>query len=245
MQIMVTGAAQGIGAAIAKHLANKENTLTLVDLNADKLSSFAAELRPNCQNVVELAGDLTDPTFLDQLRAYIQTNHLDVLINNAGYAHALNYISDLSLDDLELSFKVNVKAPFALIQAAVPGMKLRGAGVILNVASRANIYGYAKMAAYSATKAAVTSLNGTVALENTEIKSVTIIPGRTNTSMQANLRGADEAAKSQSPDYVGETVAKVVSGEIPAQSGDAVLIDFGEFRVLSELDKSDLHKHMH
>ncbi len=245
MHILITGAAQGIGAAIARKLCSLENTLVLVDLQTEKLKVFSDEIRSSCKEIVEFAGDLTDPLFIDSIQRFMETTYIDVLINNAAITHKLNSFEKLNLDDLDRAYKVNVRSPFELIQSAIPGMKLRGKGVILNVASRANIYGYYHMAIYAATKAAVTSLNGTIALENPEIKSITIIPGRTNTQMQATLRGAEEASKAQSPEFVGKIIAQVVSGEIDVKNGGIIIIDFGEYSIETELDKIDLHKNMH
>jgi short-subunit dehydrogenase len=245
MHILITGAAQGIGAAIAKQLCSLENTLILVDLQEDKLKVFAYEIRDNCKEVVEFSGNLTDPLFIDTIQKYIESNHIDILINNAGISHKLDSFENLSLDDLDTAYKVNLRAPFELIQSVIPGMKAKGSGTILNVASRANIYGYYHMAIYSATKAALTSLNGTIALENPEIRSITIIPGRTNTPMQANLRGSDVANQAQSPEYVAEVISQVIDGSIDVKSGELVIIDFGKHTVVTELDRRDLHKNMH
>lgn len=245
MNILITGAAQGIGASISKFLSSKENVLILVDINQDKLKDISNQLRSSCKDLIELCGDLTDKDFVTKIKKYITDNPIDVLVNNAGYAHQLNNFSNLSENDFDISFLVNVKAPFHLIQTAIPEMKKRGSGIILNIASRANIYGYNKMGIYSATKAALTSFSGTIALENPEIKSITIIPGRTNTSMQVSLRGEEEAAKAQSPDYVGEVISKIIKQEIQVESGESVLIDFNEYKVLKELNRSDLHKNIH
>jgi short-subunit dehydrogenase len=245
MHILITGAAQGIGAAIARKLCSLENTLILVDLQTDKLKIFADEIRNSCREIVEFSGDLTDPLFIDSIQKYIETVTIDVLINNAAISHKLDSFEKLSLDDLDKAYKINLRAPFELIQSVIPGMKANGSGVILNIASRANIYGYYHMGIYSATKAAVTSLNGTVALEHPEIKSVTVIPGRTNTPMQANLRGVEVASQAQSPEYVADIISQVIDNTIEVKSGELIIIDFGKYTVVTELDRRDLHKNMH
>lgn len=245
MNILITGAAQGIGAATAKSLTSLENTLILVDLQADKLSDFANELRPACREIIEFAGDLGDPVFLEKLTTYISDGSIEVIVNNAAIAPKLDRFENLSANKLDIAYKINIRAPFEIIQSAIPFMRQNSKGMILNFASRANIYGYATMGIYAATKAAITSFSGTVALENPEIKSITIIPGRTNTEMQASLRGIEESANSQSPEYVASIVTEVIKGNIEVNSGDSVIIDFGKYKVVSELDKSDLHKNMH
>lgn len=241
MRILITGAAQGIGAAIASSLTNHE--LVLVDLQPEKLAALSNELRTQGAKVTELVGNLTDSNFLKELCEFMASNPIDVLINNAGVVHDLKNLTELEVADLDLAYAVNIKAPFVLAQAAVKTMK--PGGLILNTASRANVYGYSQMAAYAASKAAITSISGTVALENPNLKSITIIPGRTNTPMQARIRGREEAEKSQSPEFVGQTIAQIINGQIETKTGQLVLIDYGKYKVMDELDKSDLHSHMH
>lgn len=244
MTILITGAAQGIGASMAKLLATPANVLILTDLQSDKLKEFIQSLPPT-KKVIAVGGDITQDSVIQQLGEVMVTESIDVLINNAGISNKLNLFEALTVDELDLSYKINVRAPFLLIQSALRVMKSKTSSMIINVASRANIYGYYRMAAYSASKAAVTALAGTVALENPNIKAITLIPGRTNTPMQANLRGTDEAMKAQSPDYVAEVLSKLISGEIQTESGNSVIVDFGAYKIVTELDRNDLHKNMH
>jgi len=137
-----------------------------------------------------------------------------------------------------------VTAPFKLIKAVLPGMQARKSGQIFSIASRANIYGYPKMAVYAATKAAITSLGQTVALENPDLKSIVVLPGRTNTPMQHMLRGAMVAQSAQSPEFVAEMIVKVINGKVAIKNGDILLIDDGKCLVLEELFKADLHKNL-
>ncbi|MBL8015049.1 MAG: SDR family oxidoreductase [Candidatus Doudnabacteria bacterium] len=249
MHILITGAAQGIGAAIAAEVAKRGHTLTLVDVKGDVLTATAEKLRQQGAMVTVLIGDLTSADFISQLDAHLaqSPDKLDVLINNAAVAHPLRPFQDIPEEDLDQGLAVNVKAPFKLAQIGIKYMLPQGGGTIINVASRSNIYGYIHMAVYAATKAAITSFTGTIALENktTGIRAFTIIPGRTNTQMQAQLRGQAEASAAQPPEYVGEIVSKLIDNEIPGiESGDSLLVSFGEYRVMKELDKGDLHKKM-
>lgn len=244
MNILITGAAQGIGAAIATNLAVSTNKLFLVDLQKEKLNTVAQTLISNCE-IVQLVGDLTSEDFLVSLGSVIADNNIEVIINNAGFAPTLKSFDELSDEEFDFSFKINVHAPFRIIQYAIPVMNKNGKGMILNIASRSNIYGYKNMAVYASTKAAISSFTGTVALENPNIKAVTIIPGRTNTQMQSGLRGIEEAQKSQDPLLVGKVISQVVNNEIETKSGEFVIIDFGKCKVAPELDKADLHSHMH
>jgi short-subunit dehydrogenase len=248
MHILITGAAQGIGAAMAKQLATSGHVLTLVDMNESKLTETADALRTSEAKINTFVGDLTKADTIAALDSRLAQaeDKLDVLVNNAGVAHQLKRFEELSDSEFDLNFAVNVKAPFDLAKLALKYMIPQGGGVIINVASRANVYGYMYMGVYAATKAAITSFTGTIALENKDkgIRAYTVIPGRTNTPMQVNLRGEQEAQSSQSPEYVGQIVAELVHGKIQIESGDSILVSFGEYKVLPELDRSELHKKM-
>lgn len=248
MHILITGAAQGIGAAIASHLVSQSHILTLVDLQADKLNVLATSLREKGGQVNVITGDLTKAETLDSLDNYLSNfpDKLDVLINNAGVAHPLKRFETLTDQEFDLGFAVNVKVPFKLIQLGLKYMIPQSSGVIVNIASRSNIYGYLNMGIYAATKAAVTSFTNTIALENKDkgIRAYTVIPGRTNTEMQKDLRGEQEAEESQSPEYVGQIVSDLVNNQIEINSGDSILVSFNEYSVMPELDKVDLYKKM-
>lgn len=249
MHILITGAAQGIGAAIAHQLAQKGHMLTLIDIKADVLEQTAQNLRSMGAEVKTLIGDLTDDNFMATLDTHLaqSTDKLDVVVNNAAIAHKLKEFDQLTDEEFDKSFAINVKAPFRLCKLGVKYMRPQGAGTIINIASRSNIYGYLHMGIYAATKAAITSFTGTLALENQDkgINAYTIIPGRTNTQMQASIRGQAEAQAAQPPEYVGEIVSKLIHNEIAdIASGDSLLVSFGEYRVMKELDKADLHKKM-
>lgn len=249
MHILITGAAQGIGAAIAHQLAQKGHMLTLIDIKADVLEQTAQNLRSMGAEVKTLIGDLTDDNFMATLDTHLaqSTDKLDVVVNNAAIAHQLKEFDQLTDEEFDKSFAINVKAPFRLCKLGVKYMRPQGAGTIINIASRSNIYGYLHMGIYAATKAAITSFTGTLALENQDkgINAYTIIPGRTNTQMQASIRGQAEAQAAQPPEYVGEIVSKLIHNEIAdIASGDSLLVSFGEYRVMKELDKADLHKKM-
>lgn len=244
MKVLITGAASGIGRSLAMALANPQNLLVLVDLNQAGLDELTLQLQASGTETKSFAGNLADSKFLTELCEYLKTAELDVLINNAGVAHELKNFTEVSDADFDLGIAVNVAAPFKLIKAVLPGMQARKSGQIFNIASRSNIYGYPRMAVYAATKAAVTSLGQTVAIENPELKSVVVLPGRTNTGMQLQLRGEQVASSSQSPDFVADIIAKAINSEIYIGNGDILLIDDGKWVILNELFRADLHRNV-
>lgn len=245
MKVLITGAASGIGQELAKFLAESADgvELVLVDLMAEKLNEVVTELKKQVK-VTSFVGNLADAAFLVELCDYLKSANLDVLVNNAAVAHELKDFSDLSDAEFDLAMSVNVAAPFKLTKAALPSMQKRKSGQIFNLASRANIYGYPKMGIYAATKAALTSFSQTIALEHPELKSVIVLPGRTNTTMQLNLRGKDVAENSQTPEFVAEVIGKSILGEYYVNNGDILLIDNSKWAVVTELFRADLHRNV-
>jgi len=238
-QIIITGAGQGIGRAISLALAAPARTLILVDLNKENLEKIASEVRPKCHNVITIDGDLTSQSLQTELIDAVlhKVGGIDVLINNAGVSHKPKLLEEIADEEYDFNFAVNTRVPFQLSKAFLPTMKQQKHGLIINMSSAANISGYPDLSVYSATKAALSSLTGSIAKETKEfgIKAVAIMPSRTNTPMQEFVRGKAVAAESQSPEYVAEVVAKIVSGEIPTHSGDNVRIRDGKFLVEQDI----------
>lgn len=245
MKVLITGAAGGIGKALAQFLAGSGavTELVLVDLAADKLNEVVINLKKDV-TVTSFVGNLADSSFLIELCDYVKSANLDVLVNNAAVAHTLKEFAELSDEEFNIGMDVNVRAVFKLTKASLPSMQQRKSGQIFNIASRANIYGYPSMGIYAASKAAITSFSQTIALENPELKSVIVLPGRTNTTMQLNLRGKEVAQTSQTPEFVADVIGKSILGEYYVNNGDILLIDNSKWAVVTELFRADLHRNV-
>lgn len=233
--VLVTGAGQGIGRAIATALASKDRTLFLADLNRPNLEEVQKELESKCKEVKIFVGDLTKESVRKKMVRSILENYgsLDVLVNNAGVTHKPMSFEELTDQDFDFNFSVNTRLPFQLIRDFLPTMKASNNGVIVNMSSAANISGYEDLSVYSASKAALSSLTDSVAKETKDlnIKAVAIMPSRTNTPMQVAVRGKEVAKSSQSPDFVAGIIAKIVDGDIDVKNGDDVRIREGRFVV--------------
>lgn len=240
--ILITGAAQGIGQAIARAVATPKRTLLLADTNIGGLTRIASELKPKCAELRIYAGDLTQP----ETRTYLVSDifqrydRMDVLINNAGVAPEFRYLEDYSEQEYNLVFDVNTKLPFQLMHDFLPKMKEHNSGLIINISSTANIWGYNSHSIYAASKAALTSMTESVAQEvenNFNIKALTILPSRTHTPMNIKLRGLEESEKVQSADLVGKVVADVIDLKIYTKNGDSVKINSAQVKVEQDMSK--------
>ncbi len=166
-RVVVTGAARGIGSAIAQVFAAEGAELALIDLLADELSGVAAAL-----SAKPIVGDLRNP---DGARRATQAaidalGGIDVLVNNAGVLR-FSSILDMSAEDWDLMFEVNARSMLFTTQIAVRAMIQQGrgertcAGKIVNMASMGGKLGSPNQAHYCASKAAVIAFTRVSAME--------------------------------------------------------------------------------
>ena len=194
--VVVTGGSEGIGFELARRFAAAGSDVLLVARSAEVLEQAAAQIRAECKvNAVTLAADLTAPGTVAAIEEALasQGAYADVLVNNAGiglsgpfHTHAPDAV--LRLLDL------NVRALTQLTHHFLPGMRTRGRGGILNVAS---LGGYApgpNQGAYYASKAYVLSLTEAIAAETAGegVRVCALAPGPVNTRFHARM-GAEGA----------------------------------------------------
>jgi short-subunit dehydrogenase len=152
---LITGASSGIGADLARELAERGHGVVLVARRADRLETLAAELRDaHGVRAEALACDLTDPAARDALPGRVANLGLtvDILINNAGYGSAGEFVELDGRSETDM-VRLNCEAVVALSHAYAPAMVERRAGAILVVASSAGFQPLPRQATYSASKA--------------------------------------------------------------------------------------------
>ena len=161
---VVTGAATGIGEAIAARLANAGAMVCIADRNGVAANEAAERIGRGAQS---LALDVTDVAAVNKaIAGLIEHNKaIDILVNNAGLAGRAAPVWEQSDDDWSKVMAVNLHGPFYLCRAIIPHMRARGYGRIVNIASVAGKEGNPNMAAYSASKAALIGLTKSIAKE--------------------------------------------------------------------------------
>jgi NAD(P)-dependent dehydrogenase (short-subunit alcohol dehydrogenase family) len=161
---IVTGAATGIGQAIATRLAEAGATVAVIDLNLAGAQKVAAGL-PNASFAVE--GDVGNVASVNRVVDSVlqQTGQIDILVNNAGIAGPAGYIWEQTDEDWLRNISINLTGVFNFCRAVVPHMRSRGYGRIVNVASIAGKEGNPRMVPYSATKAGVIGLTKSLGKE--------------------------------------------------------------------------------
>ncbi|MGQ0845196.1 MAG: SDR family NAD(P)-dependent oxidoreductase [Sporichthyaceae bacterium] len=154
---LVTGATSGIGKATALHLAELGAHVLVSGRDVRRGEAVVATIRAEGGKADFLAADLTEiagARDLAQRALDAGGGRVDVLVNNAGI-FPFGSTTDFADDDLDAVLAVNVRAPFALVQALAPGMVERGAGAIVNVSSVVAQRGSAISGVYAASKAAL------------------------------------------------------------------------------------------
>uniref|UniRef100_B0T6P4 D-xylose 1-dehydrogenase n=1 Tax=Caulobacter sp. (strain K31) TaxID=366602 RepID=B0T6P4_CAUSK len=215
---IVTGAARGLGAAIAKRYLEEGATVVLADLSEEKTTERAAELGAGAHGRRCDVGDWEAfSTLIDATVA--EFGRLDILVNNAGINRA-GLVPGFSLQHWDDLLRVNVSSVFYGCRAAIPHMRRQGGGAIINVASIAGLRGETLAAAYSASKAAVVNFTRSLALDHADenIRVNAICPGSVETEMNNLMMSR--------PDYIAQWIKTIPANRFGRPDDVAALAAF-------------------
>lgn len=197
---LVTGATRGIGREVARQLKASGFHVFVTGRDALRLESLQQELQ--CPG---LPVDLTSSDAVVQLFAAARQalGRVDVLVNNAGFNRAKAPLADVTAEDLDASFAVNVRAPILLAREALKDMAPRQSGHILNVISSVAHTSIENYSVYSTMKYALHGFTGCLIKEARQVgvKVTGVYPGGVDTTFRANAR----------PDYLRpESAAQMI-----------------------------------
>jgi short-subunit dehydrogenase len=193
--IIVTGASDGIGEAIAKKLAHAGAKVVLAARSDEKLAALAHELPGS----VAVHTDMTQQADIQNLidRTMEIDGRIDILINNAGQG-MMGSAESIDIDKYKHIMNLNVYGPLYAMQLTIPHMRAEGGGMILNISSRVSKNYYPNLSAYASTKYALNAISLTA---REELKKENIIvsvfhPKMTATGFGKNSVGASPEAAS-------------------------------------------------
>ncbi len=223
---LVTGAGRGIGRATALALAHMGVAVALTARSEQELSEVEAEIKGLGLPVMALPLNLADPASAALLISSVtaRLGRVDILVNNAGVAGPFGPSWEVDPEQWEATLTVNLIAPFRLARLVLPAMLQQGWGRIINVSSGAARNPIERGGSYSTSKAGLDMFTRQLGVElmDTGIAAISVYPGIVDTPMQTTIR-------TQSPDRVGEAVAKrfkeyYLNGQLLAPEKPANLI---------------------
>lgn len=231
-RVVVTGAARGIGAAIAAHLARCGATVAAIDRDPAPLRDAVAALAGEGHVAVDV--DLADPEAARRaaLEAVERLGGLDALVNNAGIFEKVP-LEDISVEQWDRMIAINCRAPLVLMQACLAALSASGRGRIVSITSMGAKLPAPLEAHYAASKAALMALTRAAATEwgNRQITVNAVSPGYVLTEMGAADRSAAEVAawSARSPlgrlagtDDVAAVVAFLLSEQASYLTGQTI-----------------------
>lgn len=161
---LVTGAASGFGAEIARVFAREGAKVTLMDLNGEGATTVAGEIGPAA---VGVKGDVTSRADTEAAvsAAIRHGGKLDIVINNAGWTHRNKPLLEVTEEEFDKVYAINVKSIYHMIHTVVPVMAGQGGGVVVNIGSTAGIRPRPGLTWYNSTKGAVNLATRSLAVE--------------------------------------------------------------------------------
>ncbi len=239
---LVTGAASGIGEAIAKTLAQANAFVYVADLDEENGNRVAEEIGNGKAEFVKL--NVAEKTECESVaeKVLAEKGKLDILVNNAGIGH-VGTILETSEDDLERLFTVNVRGVFSLTKAFLPSMIEQKYGVIINLASIGGVVAIKDRLAYCTSKFAVVGFTKALALDHAlqGIRANAVCPGRVETPFvkkriseypdpekaYREMASTQAVGRMATPEEIAAAVLYLSSDEAAFVTGTAFEIDGG------------------
>jgi 3-oxoacyl-[acyl-carrier protein] reductase len=234
---LITGAAGGIGAATARRFAREGATVAINDARPDGLDAVAGEVRAAGVKALVLPGDVTKKAECDRMVQEVTGTfgRLDILINNAGINRDA-MAAKMTEEQWDAVLSVNLKGTFLCAQAALPGMRERAWGRVINTSSIGSL-GNIGQSNYAASKAGVIGLTKTLALEYAKY-GVTVNAVAPGPVMTAMLAGVPDAIRERiiaqvpvgriaAPDEIASVHVFLASDEAAFITGQVIFADGG------------------
>jgi NAD(P)-dependent dehydrogenase (short-subunit alcohol dehydrogenase family) len=211
---LITGASRGLGLALARALAGRGWTLVIDARGEEELELARTELA-RLTDVVALAGDVADPWHRGAL-VEAAGPRLDLLVNNASLLGPSPQppLAEYPLDVLEEVYRVNLLAPLAFVQLALP--LLAPGGRILNITSDAAVEAYEGWGGYGSSKAALEQLTAVLAAEHPMLRVYAVDPGDMSTRMQQEAFPGEDVSDRPPPEESVPGLLALIEGDLPS-----------------------------
>jgi len=234
---IVTGAGSGFGAGIAAKFVAEGARVIVADIDAAAAARVAEEL-----GAVAMTVDVSDAVSVAQMTERAQAlGPVDILVNNAGITHLPAFLEEVSEEDFDRVFRVNMKSVYLTGRALVPAMKTRGAGVILNIASTAGVSPRPRLNWYNAPKGWMITATKAMAVElapfGVRVNALNPVAGETpllksfmgedTPEMRAKFLSTIPLGRFSTPQDMGNAACFLCSDEAGMITGVAMEVDGG------------------
>ncbi len=235
---IVTGAASGFGAGIARVFSREGASVMVADLNEDAAVAIADEI-----GGAAIRTDVSDGPSIKAMTqaALAQWGKIDIVVNNAGITHQKGNLEDVSEEEFDRVFEVNAKSVYLTAREIVPHMKAASTGAILNIASTAGLSPRPQLNWYNASKGWMITATKTMAVElaPSGIRVNALCPVAGETPLLASFMGEDTPemrakflatiplGRFSQPEDMGEAAAYLCSDAASMVTGVAMEVDGG------------------
>ena len=235
---IVTGAASGFGAGIARRFAAEGATVMVADINADGAAALAHEIGGIARRV-----DVSDAGSVAAMAAAARDawGRIDILVNNAGITHLPKPMEEVTEDEFDRVFAVNAKSVYLTAREIVPMMKAAGRGAILNIASTAGVSPRPRLNWYNASKGWMITATKAMAVElapfGIRVNALNPVAGETpllksfmgedTPEMRAKFLATIPLGRFSTPDDMGNAALFLCSDEASMVTGVAMEVDGG------------------
>lgn len=242
---IVTGAGMGIGEAVARRLASEGASVVIVDFDEAAANKVTADISALGQEAVAVIGSVSVADDARRATKVAEEKYggVDYLVNNAGVV-IYGEVPEFKEADWDTVVDTNLKGQYLMSKYAIPSMRSRGGGAIVNLASVQALISQREVAAYAASKGGIVSLTKTLALDHAKdkIRVNSVLPGSVRTPMlrhAAELAPGDpEATVAQwgrlhprgtviEPEEIANVVVFLLSDEASAVTGAPYIVDAG------------------
>lgn len=238
---LVTGAATGIGRAVAWRMAAEGGAVAVLDINADELEKTRQGIETRGARALSLVVDVSVPDQVREAVAHTESTlgPVDVLVSNAGVP-IVSQIQTLTLDEWDRAFAINTRSTFVVVQSVLAGMRERGTGVISITASSAALVGEEGSAPYAPSKAALVNFSQQVAAEHASlgIRCNCVCPGWVDTPFNDPAFADDDERRATvarqvplgregRPDEMAAAISFLCSGDASYVTGHTLVVDGG------------------
>ncbi len=225
--VLITGASQGLGRALALELAGKGARVVLVARGGRALREVEQEIRKRGGQAFAIEADVADKNRIYEIAALAQqfAGPISTVVHGASILGPvpLRLLTDTDCEDLEAVLATNLVGPFRLTKALLGAMQLRGDGVVMSISSDAAVEAYPTWGPYSVSKTALDHLMRIWAAESSTVRFLSVDPGEMDTKMHADAIPDADRSTLQRPEDVARKIARVLENPTEWKSGTRIV----------------------